>query len=103
MPLRWSLPSTASDRMARSVWWAAGAVALAVFLGTAYEVRGRIASRQAPPAPAWTLPVSRRLEASVTTTGTVRLKTGASVRVGAQASGIVRRLNVTVGSVVRAG
>jgi HlyD family secretion protein len=34
----------------------------------------------------------------VTTSGTVRLKSGASVRVGSQVSGIVRRLNVTVGS-----
>ena len=84
--------------------WAAGAVALAASVGAAYEARARLVSRDAPVAPpAWTLPVSRQLQASVTTTGTVRLKTGAAVRVGAQASGIVRRLNVTVGSVVHAG
>ena len=84
--------------------WAVGAVALAVSLGAAYEARARFVSRDTPAAPpAWTLPVSRQLQASVTTTGTVRLKTGAAVRVGAQASGIVRRLNVTVGSVVHAG
>lgn len=89
--------------MARRTWWAAGAVTLAVSVGAAYEVRERAASRDVAAPPAWTVPVLRRLQASVTTTGTVRLKTGASVRVGAQASGIVRRLNVTVGSVVHAG
>lgn len=40
---------------------------------------------------------------NVTTTGTVRLKTGAEVRVGAQVSGIVRKLNVTVGSRIQRG
>jgi HlyD family secretion protein len=39
----------------------------------------------------------------VTTSGTVRLKSGASVRVGSQVSGIVRRLNVTVGSSIVRG
>ena len=41
--------------------------------------------------------------AGVTTSGTVRLKSGASVRVGSQVSGIVRRLNVTVGSSIARG
>jgi macrolide-specific efflux system membrane fusion protein len=39
----------------------------------------------------------------VNATGTVKLKTGAEVRVGAQLSGIVRRLNVNVGSHVQQG
>jgi RND family efflux transporter MFP subunit len=39
----------------------------------------------------------------VTTSGTVRLRTGAVVRVGAQVSGIISRLNVTVGSKVQKG
>lgn len=39
----------------------------------------------------------------VTTSGTVRLRTGAVVRVGAQVSGIISRLNVTVGSKVQRG
>jgi macrolide-specific efflux system membrane fusion protein len=89
--------------MARSVWWTAGAVALAVSAGALYESRGRFVGRATQATPASTLPVSRRLQASVTTTGTVRLKSGASVRVGAQASGIVYRLNVTVGSQVHLG
>jgi HlyD family secretion protein len=39
----------------------------------------------------------------VTTSGTVRLKSGASVRVGSQVSGIVRKLNVTVGTLIHRG
>jgi RND family efflux transporter MFP subunit len=39
----------------------------------------------------------------VNATGTVKLKAGAEVRVGAQLSGIVRRLNVNVGSHVQQG
>jgi multidrug efflux pump subunit AcrA (membrane-fusion protein) len=40
----------------------------------------------------------RSVDATVTATGTMRLRTGAEVRVGAQISGIVTKLNVTVGS-----
>jgi macrolide-specific efflux system membrane fusion protein len=51
----------------------------------------------------WVTPVTRNMSANVNATGTVKLKTGAEVRVGAQLSGIVRRLNVTVGSHVKQG
>lgn len=51
----------------------------------------------------WVAPVIRNISANVNATGTVKLKTGAEVRVGAQLSGIVRRLNVTVGSHVHQG
>ena len=40
---------------------------------------------------------------AVNATGTVRLRVGSEVRVGSQLSGIVKKLNVTVGSPVRAG
>jgi RND family efflux transporter MFP subunit len=40
---------------------------------------------------------------TVNGTGTVRLRVGSEVRVGAQLSGIVKKLNVTVGSRVHAG
>ncbi|HZU21282.1 MAG TPA: efflux RND transporter periplasmic adaptor subunit, partial [Terriglobales bacterium] len=40
---------------------------------------------------------------AVNATGTVRLRVGSEVRVGAQLSGIVKQLNVTVGSHVTAG
>ena len=51
----------------------------------------------------WIMPQSRLLKTQVNATGIVRLKTGAEVRVGAQISGIVRRLFVTVGSRVTQG
>ena len=43
-------------------------------------------------------PETRRVDATVSATGVVRLRVGAEVRVGAQLSGIVKRLNVTVGA-----
>jgi RND family efflux transporter MFP subunit len=51
----------------------------------------------------WVTPVFRNVTSNVNATGTVKLKTGAEVRVGAQLSGIVQRLNVTVGSHVKQG
>ena len=51
----------------------------------------------------WISPEARDMSTVVNATGTVKLKTGAEVRVGAQQSGIVRRLHVTVGSHVNQG
>ena len=48
-------------------------------------------------------PHLRIASSDITATGTVKLKSGADVRVGAQISGIVEKLNVNVGSPVRAG
>jgi RND family efflux transporter MFP subunit len=48
-------------------------------------------------------PEMREIDSIVTTSGTVRLRTGAQVRVGSQVSGIVRKLNVTVGSHIQKG
>ena len=45
----------------------------------------------------------RKIGAIVNATGVVRLRVGSEVRVGSQLSGIVRKLNVTVGSHVEAG
>lgn len=45
----------------------------------------------------------RAIAIMVNATGTVRLRVGSEVRVGSQLSGIVKKLNVTVGSHVRAG
>ncbi|HEX5461774.1 MAG TPA: efflux RND transporter periplasmic adaptor subunit [Steroidobacteraceae bacterium] len=62
--------------------------------------------RPAPPGPTQvrhTRPTLRIASSDITATGTVKLKSGADVRVGAQISGIVERLNVSVGSPVRAG
>jgi HlyD family secretion protein len=48
-------------------------------------------------------PEMRELNATVVATGTIRLRTGAEVRVGAEISGIVAKLNVTVGSHIEKG
>ena len=45
----------------------------------------------------------RVIGSAVNATGTVRLRVGSEVRVGSQLSGIVKTLNATVGSHVRAG
>src|SRR6516225_7657108 len=45
----------------------------------------------------------RRIGAVVNATGVVRLRVGSEVRVGSQLSGIVKKLNATVGSHVQAG
>jgi RND family efflux transporter MFP subunit len=45
----------------------------------------------------------RVLNTTVNATGTVRLRVGSEVRVGSQLSGIVKKLNVTVGSHVQSG
>lgn len=48
-------------------------------------------------------PERRTIAASVLATGVVRLRVGGEVRVGAQLSGIVEKLNVEVGSKIREG
>ena len=74
----------------------------AALLGWRFVSSARNASAS-PAGPRWVMPVSRVVKNQVNATGTVQLKTGAEVRVGAQLSGIVRRLFVTVGSTVRQG
>jgi RND family efflux transporter MFP subunit len=70
----------------------------------AYSVRRERAARSDASAGSTVIsPEIRNLAVVVTTTGSVRLKTGAAVRVGAQVSGIVSKLNVTVGSHIQRG
>jgi HlyD family secretion protein len=67
-----------------------------------YAVRSSV--RKPSPEPARIARAERRLVGNtVNATGTVRLRVGSEVRVGSQLSGIVRKLNVTVGSRVHAG
>jgi macrolide-specific efflux system membrane fusion protein len=55
------------------------------------------------PAASTISPEIKEIDSTVTTSGTVRLRTGAEVRVGSEVSGIVRKLNVTVGSHIQKG
>jgi macrolide-specific efflux system membrane fusion protein len=70
----------------------------------AYFGRQLLTARVPQPAAQTLLkPELRSLTSTVTTTGVVRLRIGAEVRVGCQVSGIVKKLNVTVGSHIRQG
>ncbi|MGH9519362.1 MAG: efflux RND transporter periplasmic adaptor subunit, partial [Terriglobales bacterium] len=93
-----------APRTRRRVGWAVMALLLIATAGTAAWWQWR---RPAPVAAwvptAWAQPQWRQLNTTVTTSGTVRLRTGAQVRVGSQVSGIVSQLNVSVGSQIRAG
>jgi macrolide-specific efflux system membrane fusion protein len=77
--------------------------AVAATLGGLPALLWRAQLPQASAVPASVLPQRRMLSATVTTNGTVRLKSGAQVRVGSQVSGVVKKLNVTVGSRIRRG
>jgi macrolide-specific efflux system membrane fusion protein len=82
----------------------AGALLALLAAGAALMWLRRGPAAAAPAAPqAWATAELRPLPTRVTTTGTVRLRTGAEVRVGAQVSGIVRQLNVAVGSHIARG
>ncbi len=83
--------------------WTAALAAVAITAGAGtYLARGLLTARATPvDPPTFATPELRTVAATVTTTGIVRLRVGAEVRVGSQASGIVRKLNVTVGSHIR--
>jgi len=86
-------------------WWAlagmsaAGIGSLAVYTA----LRTPLKPLPAPSKAIAVRPPTRAAGNIVTTSGTVRLRTGAVVRVGAQVSGIIQRLNVIVGSKVEKG
>jgi RND family efflux transporter MFP subunit len=72
--------------------------------GGYYWWRGSVAATPADHAAVATVqPAVRKVDALVSATGVIRLRVGAEVRVGSQLSGIVRRLNVTVGSHITKG
>jgi RND family efflux transporter MFP subunit len=78
-------------------------VAMVIAVGAgAYVGRGLLTARATPGEPrTFVTPTLQTIAATVTTTGVVRLRVGAEVRVGSQVSGIVQKLNVTVGSHIR--
>ena len=52
---------------------------------------------------AFVKPEMRKIDATISATGSIRLRVGTEVRVGSQLSGIVSKLNVTVGSHINKG
>lgn len=82
----------------------AGIAVALLAVGGGYWAFGPGPARDALPAtPAWAAAELRPVVAAVLATGSLRLRVGAEVRVGAQLSGIVEKLNVVVGSKVRKG
>src|SRR5690349_7075029 len=84
-------------------WLGVCLLLLIAAVGTGFYV-ARSTERRAPPQRMRIVDPERRMIGNtVNATGTVRLRVGSEVRVGSQLSGIVKKLNVTVGSHVRAG
>ncbi|HEY0760096.1 MAG TPA: efflux RND transporter periplasmic adaptor subunit [Acidisarcina sp.] len=91
------------SRSRRLLWLAVIGVVTASSLAALW-LKARMAERaSSSPRGHWVQAEQRTLSTTVSATGTVKPKTGAEVRVGAQLSGIVRRLNVTVGSKIHRG
>jgi RND family efflux transporter MFP subunit len=79
-------------------------VALLVASGLYYWMRSNRSERVGRAASFSVIkPEKRLIDANVLATGTIRLRVGAQVRVGAQLSGIVKKLNVGVGTRLRKG
>lgn len=81
-----------------------GGVAIAVLAGGAWLARDLLGGSAAGEAgQVYASPERRTIAASVLATGILRLRVGGEVRVGAQLSGIVEKLNVEVGSRISRG
>jgi HlyD family secretion protein len=99
-----STPDHASrPRKRRPVWLLVPCVIALVAAVAWWSLNQKTATDTRSTQGQWVAPSIRNITANVNATGTVKLKIGAEVRVGAQLSGIVRRLNVTVGSHVNRG
>lgn len=82
----------------------AGGVAVVLLAGGAWLARDLLGGSAAVDAGrAFSAPERRTIAASVLATGVLRLRVGGEVRVGAQLSGIVEKLNVEVGSRISRG
>jgi RND family efflux transporter MFP subunit len=79
-------------------------IVAAVIGGGGYWGWGALtADRDEPLETTYVEPERRTIASTVLATGVVRLRVGAEVRVGAQMSGIVEELNVTVGAKIKRG
>jgi RND family efflux transporter MFP subunit len=104
IPLEGAVRGREAGRARRRVWLGliillvlvGGAVAAYWFQRQPREVRNRAAASTVSPE-------IKEIDSTVTTSGTVRLRSGAEVRVGSEVSGMVGKLNVTVGSHIQKG
>jgi RND family efflux transporter MFP subunit len=106
IPLTGTASGGEASASRRRVWLVlAPLVAIAIVGGAvaAYLIEKQPREGENIAAAATISPEMREIDSTVTTSGTVRLRTGAEVRVGSQVSGIVRKLNVTVGSHIQKG
>src|SRR5262245_28032674 len=91
----------------RSARWLGRVLLLAAGLGTGWLGARRtqsLSSSSAPPAAAEAVAVERRdVGATVLATGVIRPRVGAQVAVGSRASGVLKKLYVTIGDRVAAG
>jgi len=95
--------SSTGNRLTR---WVGRTLLLSIGIGTGWLGASRIEASGSTAAPTGlaTVPVApRALGATVLATGVIRPKVGAQVAVGSRASGVLRKLHVTVGDRVRAG
>lgn len=81
----------------------AGVVVALGLAGGAWYAVSRMGGDDAAGERVFVTPERRSMAASVLATGILRLRVGGEVRVGAQLSGIVEKLNVEVGSKIRKG
>jgi RND family efflux transporter MFP subunit len=92
-----------SPRIRRGLWILSVCLIVTAAVVWWWNLRLKSAAESKSSQVQWITPEARNIGTDVNATATVKLKTGAEVRVGAQLSGIVRSLNVTVGSHVRQG
>ena len=89
--------------MRRSFFWVVACLLASIAMAAGfYLVRGRDGKAAAAGGQV-VHPEKRTIRTTVNATGIVRLRVGSEVRVGSQLSGIVKKLNATVGSHVQAG
>lgn len=106
LPLAGTVSGGKASASRKRAWLALAVIVAASIVGgtTAVYLIQRPPGEDGNVAAASTIsPEMREIDSTVTTSGTVRLRTGAEVRVGSQVSGIVRKLNVTVGSHIQKG
>src|SRR5277367_4489675 len=106
LPLQGAMRGRDASTLRKRVRLTLGLIVVTMFVAgivAAYLIRKQPREDASPAAASTISPEIREIDSTVTTSGTVRLRTGAQVRVGSQVSGIVRKLNVTVGSHIQKG